>query len=389
MIKIEDPKDCCGCTACASICIHDAITMKPDALGFLYPEVDVSKCIDCGLCDKACQFSDQYDTSLNLDIPIAYAARHKDPYHLLSSRSGGAFVALSDYILERNGVVYGAGWTDELMVVHKRGVTKDDRNTFKGSKYTQSDMRGIFKQVKQDLISGKEVLFSGTGCQVAGLKGFLQNRKYENLYLVDIVCHGVPSPFIWRDYLNFIERKEKKKIIKADFRDKSEKGWKSHFESFTFVDGQKKYTSLYRQLFYAHLNLRWSCYNCHYCNTKRTGDISLADYWGWQRTDPNFNSDNKGCSLVLCNTDKGILWFEAVKDRMNTIRAELPNVMQNHLIKPSDMHPKRMLFEKNYAKNGFEYAMHKCGMMGWRYQLKIVKKRAKKFISRIKKWLIK
>ncbi len=241
MIQINNPADCCGCTACASICTHDAITMQPDALGFLYPVVDKSKCIDCGLCEKVCSFNDHYDTSLNLPRPDAYAARHKDMQEIETSRSGAAFIAISDYILNQGGVVYGAGYTDHFRVVHKRATTKEERDEFKGSKYVQSDMGNIFKQVKDDLKNGLIVLFSGTPCQTSGLNSFIGKKLRENLYLVDIVCHGVPGPYIWRDYLAYLEKKQGSKICWVNFRDKQEFGWAAHKETFKFVNrgGQK------------------------------------------------------------------------------------------------------------------------------------------------------
>ena len=237
MIKINNPADCCGCTACASICAHDAITMKPDALGCLYPEVDKEKCVDCGLCEKVCAFNDNYDTSLNLDKPLAYGARHKDMNEVETSRSGAAFIAISDYILEQGGVVYGAGYTDHFRVVHKRATTKEERDEFKGSKYVQSDMTGVFRQVKQDLRDGLTVLFSGTPCQTSGLNSYVGKRLRENLFLVDIVCHGVPSPYMWRDYIAYLEKKQGSPIVWVNFRDKQKYGWAAHHETFKFKMG--------------------------------------------------------------------------------------------------------------------------------------------------------
>lgn len=235
MIKILDPSQCCGCTACASICAHDAITMKPDKLGFLYPVVDTAKCTGCGLCEKVCAFHENYDKSLNLPLPDAYAARHKDMAEVETSRSGAAFIAISDYILENGGVVYGAGYTDHFRVVHKRATTKEQRNEFKGSKYVQSDLSGVFRQVKQDLRAGLTVLFSGTPCQTAGLHSYVGKKLRENLFLVDIVCHGVPSPFIWRDYISYLEKKHGSEICYVNFRDKDMFGWHAHKETFKFV----------------------------------------------------------------------------------------------------------------------------------------------------------
>lgn len=240
MINITDPKDCCGCTACASICAHDAITMKPDALGFLYPEVDTSKCVDCGLCDKVCAFNDNYDRSLNLPKPETYGARHKDMNEVETSRSGAAFIAISDWILAQGGVVYGAGYTDHFRVVHKRATNKEERDEFKGSKYVQSDLTGVFRLVKQDLKDGLIVLFSGTPCQTAALNSYIGKKLRENLYLVDIVCHGVPGPNIWRDYLAYLEKKQGDKIVWVNFRDKQLFGWAAHRESFKFLNGGGK-----------------------------------------------------------------------------------------------------------------------------------------------------
>lgn len=168
--------------------------MPPDVLGFKYPEVDKEKCTDCGLCEKVCAFNDNYDKSLNLSEPIAYAARHKDMSEMMKSRSGAAFVALSDYVLDNGGLVYGVGYTGHFVVSHKRAITKDERDEFRGSKYVQSDLTGIFKQVKEDLKNGLMVMFSGTPCQTSGLNSFVGKKFREKLYLVDIVCHGVPGP---------------------------------------------------------------------------------------------------------------------------------------------------------------------------------------------------
>ena len=234
MIKVNDPKDCCGCTACESICTHDAISMKPDALGFLYPEVNVNKCVNCGLCEKVCAFNDYYDKSLNLPTPNVYAARHKDINQVMMSRSGAVFAAISDYVLECGGVVYGVGYKEHFRVCHKRATTKIERDEFRGSKYVQSDLSGIFRQVKQDLKDGYTVLFSGTPCQTSGLNSYIGKRYRENLLLVDIVCHGVPSPSIWADFIKDLEERKGFTITSVNFRDKKKFGWSAHHETFTF-----------------------------------------------------------------------------------------------------------------------------------------------------------
>lgn len=380
MIKIFDPAKCCGCTACAAVCTRNAITMKPDVLGFLYPVVDEEMCTNCGLCEKVCAFNDNYDKSLNLKQPIAFGARHKDMDEVATSRSGAAFIAISDYILENGGVVYGAGYTDRFRVVHKRATTKEQRNEFKGSKYVQSDLTSIFRQVKEDLRNGHQVLFSGTPCQTAGLNSFIGKKLRGNLMLVDIVCHGVPAPYIWRDYLNFLEKKHKSTICAVDFRDKNKFGWTAHRESFKFEEKKKISSHTYTFTFYKHIMFRHSCGTCKYTNLQRPSDITIADFLGWEKTDPKINADDKGLSLVLCNTNKGKEVFDVIKDRMIFVEAELKNCLQHNMQKPSDIHPLRMDFERDYDSKGFEYVMKKYADLGIKYKLIELLKRIKRKI---------
>lgn len=374
MIKIKNPADCCGCTSCASVCAHDAIIMKPDALGFLYPEVDKAKCVDCGLCDKVCAFNDDYDKSLNLSRPKAFAARHKDMHEVETSRSGAAFIAISDYILETGGIVYGVGFADHFRVVHKRATTKEERNEFKGSKYVQSDVNTVFRQIKTDLRAGMKVLFSGTPCQTSGLNSFVGKKLRENLYLVDIVCHGVPSPFIWRDYISYLEKKQGSTIEWVNFRDKQKFGWSSHNETFKFKNGEDKVCFTFQ--FYKDLFFRKSCAKCHFANIKRPSDITIADYWGLEKVDPNFNTDNKGCSLIFLNTEKGCGLFDFVKDRMNIVPTSLDKCMQPNLRKPTRMHPNRYELEKDYIRHGFSYVFSKNYDSGLRYSVMLYYKKS-------------
>lgn len=357
MIKITNPADCCGCSACASICSHDAIKMKPDALGFLYPEVDETLCTNCGLCEKICAFNDNYDTSLNLSNPIAYGARHKDSGEIMKSRSGAVFAAISDYVLENGGIVYGAGYTDHFRVVHKRAVSKTERDEFRGSKYVQSDMNTVFRQVRNDLRNGLTVLFSGTPCQTSGLISFIGNKLRDNLVLIDLVCHGVPGPYFWRDYISLIEKEEGSQVIGVNFRDKEQFGWADHRETFTSQMGKGLVPNKnwFTKTFYQHIMFRHSCGKCHFCNTKRPSDITIADFWGWEKQDPTINIDNKGLNLVLINTKKGIDVFEAIKDKLQVIHADPIAYLQPNLKQPSHIHKLRMKFEDDYIKYGFEY----------------------------------
>lgn len=354
MIKITNKETCCGCTACASICPHDAIIMTPDAMGFLYPTVDLNKCTDCHLCEKVCAFNDHYDTSLNLPEPLFYGARHKDIHEVERSRSGATFVALSDWILNQGGVVYGAGYTDHFRVVHKRATTKEERDEFRGSKYVQSDMRGIFSHVKEDLKNGLTVMFSGTPCQTAGLNSFIGKKLRDKLYLVDIVCHGVPSPYIWRDYLSYLEKKHKANITEVNFRNKQKYGWAAHCETYKF-DKKEISSNIFTYLFYRHIMFRPSCGACHYTNTTRPSDITLADFWGWEKTDKNINSDDKGLSLIIINTAKGKDCFANIIGEMTIIPVQRENCLQPNLCHPTEINPKHLLFSLEYAKFGFKF----------------------------------
>lgn len=369
MIQIKDRADCCGCTAYASICPKDAITMEPDTLGFKYPKVDLGKCIDCGLCEKVCAFNDNYDKSLNLKEPEIYAARHKDMHEIETSRSGAAFIAISDYILENGGIVYGVGYKDHFRVAHKRATTKEERNEFKGSKYVQSDLDGIFRQVKEDLKQGNTVLFSGTPCQTAGLNSYIGKKLRENLVLVDIVCHGVPSPYIWRDYLAYIEKKYKNEVVKVDFRDKSRIGWSGHIESFVFDNDRKIESKIYTDLFYQHIMIRPSCGNCHYTNCIRPSDFTLADYWGWEKISKEFNSDNKGCSLLFINTEQGRILFKFIKDNLNIILSNKKDCIQPNLTQPSSLNKKSSEFISNYKKYGFIKILKLYSILSLNYKL--------------------
>lgn len=370
MIKIDTPQNCCGCTACASICPKQAITMQPDALGFLYPIVDAGRCTNCGLCEKVCAFNENYDKNTDGILDV-YAVRHKKIEEIEKSRSGAMFIAITDYILENGGVVYGAGYCDHFHVVHKRAATVAERDEFRGSKYVQSDLGNTFTQVATDLKNGLLVCFSGTPCQTAGLHSFLKTKKTntEKLLLVDIVCHGTPSPYIWRDYLAYIEKRHKGKATTISFREKDVLGWASHKESFT-INNKKIITNTYTDLFYKHIMFRHSCGTCHFANTQRPSDITIADFWGWEKVNPQFNKDNKGVSLVLVNSKKGLFLFKKTASHITSIKTELELALQPNLCHPSEISPSRIEFENNYARKGFIYVAKKYGNLGLKEQLK-------------------
>ena len=378
MIEINRSEDCCGCTACASICKHNAIKMEPDTLGFLYPKVDNSKCVDCGLCDKVCPLKESFGTSY-LDIKQkCYAARLLDQDKLRQSRSGGVFVAFSDYVLSNGGVVYGAGYKDHFVVAHKRATTSQERDEFCGSKYVQSDLRGVYLAVKNDLSNGHVVLFSGTPCQTAGLLSFIGKRLRENLILVDIICHAVPSPSIWKDYLSYMEKKYKSTAVKVEFRDKSI-GWSQpHEERFVMQNGKSYNDFMLRHLFYEGLCTRPSCSECHFANLNRPSDITIGDYWGYQKTVPEMNKDDKGLSIVICNTAKGLEIFEKAKNDLNIKEVSIQDAMQHNLHSPSPASPLHSSFVKDYKEKGFLYVAKRYGNWGIRYKIENIKNRIKR-----------
>lgn len=352
--------DCCGCTACMEACPVGAISMEPDEEGFLYPRIDDAKCIHCGKCDRVCGFHRFPKRAEPFDLPRAYGVKHSDLPTRESSRSGGAFVGFSDVILRRGGVIYGASLGEDFVARHIRAVTAGERDRMKGAKYVQSDIRGIYPQVEQDLKAGLPVLFSGTPCQVAGLRSYLAEKRVDAKKLIccDMVCHGVPSPAIWRDYLALIEQEQGRKILTANFRDK-DFGWEAHCESFR-LEGQEKKLAMneYTDLFYQHIMLRPSCSACPFTNVHRPGDLTMADFWGIEKHDAAFN-DNRGVSLVLVNSPAGAEIFEEARKDFDCFEAHVKDCMQPTLFKPSAPSPRRAQFWEDYQQMPFAELLRK------------------------------
>jgi coenzyme F420-reducing hydrogenase beta subunit len=355
MIDVKDKSLCCGCTACSSICSRKAIEMLPDVLGFCYPKVDSSKCVNCGLCDRVCAFTTEQKLSQTNEFPDCYAARHKKVDDVDRSRSGAAFIAFSDVMLRDGGVVYGVAFDSNMVVRHQKAATAQERDLFRGSKYVQSALGETFGSVKKDLAQGLPVLFSGTACQIAGLKSFIPQKLQEKLFTVGIICHGVPSPFIFKDYLLFMERKYGKKILSFNFRDKKVNGWDDHVESMMFSDGTFISSTIFTNLFYRNNSLRESCYKCPFANTDRIEDITIGDFWGWEKAVPEFNMDNKGVSLVLVNNSKGRDLFEKSENELIYTSVSLGSCLQRNLSQPTPRPADRDSLEKGYARLGFKY----------------------------------
>lgn len=286
-----------------------------------------------------------------------YAVKHNDEIVRSASRSGGIFTAISDIILAVNGCVYGCVLTDDFKAIHIRATTEEERNCMRGSKYIQSTMGDVYKQVKIDLENAKEVLFSGTSCQIAGLKAFL-GKEYDRLLCVDIVCHGVPSPLIWEKYIQWQEAELGKKCIKVDFRNKKQFGWASHMETLTMEDGTEIHSNVFTTLFYEHSIIRPACSKCPYKSIIHPADITIADYWGIDKAAPGFN-DNKGVSLVLINNEKGNFYFEKIKENINFIETCIEDSMQEPLIAPFAAPVDRRLVWNDLLKKPFSYSVEK------------------------------
>lgn len=276
-----------------------------------------------------------------------FAVKHLDKHIVDQSRSGGIFTAISDFFLKNDGVIYGCVLDENLRAIHVRAIDENTRNRMRGSKYVQSDMRDVFPQVKLDLDSGKPVLFTGTSCQIAGLKGFLQ-KKYENLLCIDIVCHGVPSPLIWGNYLKW-----QGNVQEVDFRNKQKYGWRDHVE--TLVTDKKSIDSrVWTNIFYSHNALRPSCYECPFKSIYHPGDITIADYWGIEKAAPEFD-DNKGVSLVMVNSEKGELWFDKTKEYTIWKETRIEDSMQPPLIAPFPKPKTREQFWEDFYNREFSY----------------------------------
>lgn len=320
MISIKLKQDCCGCSACAQICPNRCVTMTSDEEGFLYPQVDERKCVDCGLCETVCPVINRYEPQMPIE---SIAAFNQDEKIRLSSSSGGVFSLLAENTINAGGVVFGAKFNENWAVEHGHAETVEELADFRGSKYVQSYIGDCYNQAKDFLDAGRKVLFSGTPCQIAGLKRFLR-KGYPNLLAVDIICHGVPSPLVWGKYLNDIKARLGE-IEYITFRGKL-RGWKNYCfcalkkvvdddALSTGEDPEWGVYSPYRsndysKAFLQNYSLRPSCYSCPAKSGKSHSDITIADFWGIQHIHPDFD-DDKGCNLVLINSAKGFDAFNS------------------------------------------------------------------------------
>lgn len=371
--------DCCtGCGACHNICAKDAITMIEDEWGYTYPQIDKELCVDCGLCQKVCPALQPLELHKANE---AYAAISIDNDERATSSSGGAASVMGRWMLETGGVVYGCAQKNCADIRHIRVDSPKDITLLKGSKYVQSEIALIYRKVKKDLVDGRKVLFTGTPCQVAGLKRFLR-KEYENLYTLDLICHGVPSQKMLRKDAEEYGLGDNENL-RVNFRLKSDASiqYQMQFLHLISKSGEKDIAKdipydPYLTAFLTGLSFRENCYTCPYSNPSRVGDITIGDYWGLGAYEPTQFKIKEGVSLVLANTDKGRKLMECVSCRFDYEKRPLEEAIagNDNLRKPSVRPTGRELFLETYPKEGLRQAVRKSISMKKLVKLAIMEK---------------
>ncbi|MBP3819977.1 MAG: Coenzyme F420 hydrogenase/dehydrogenase, beta subunit C-terminal domain [Butyrivibrio sp.] len=379
---------CFGCTACMAICKFDAITMQPDDEGFMVPIVDEEKCIGCGACTRVCPALNPWQGKASENKFYAY--QHENMDILAKSTSGGAFSALVG--TEEKPYVCGCVLDEKLYVRHILSREEKDIAAMRGSKYVQSDMGNVLREIREKLLVGEKVVFSGTSCQTHGLLNYLAAAKVptDNLLTMDLICHGVPSNLMHQEYVKLYEQAKGVSRCKHYFRSKRQ-GWglkfmlKNHEQLFvhgghkqTVVhsEGVGDRTSLESQLwlnvFFSDLCLRESCYNCPYCTDSKPADITLADFWGIEETDVELNFP-QGCSLLIAR-GKGIDKVDQLLNSkpLDKTQEVVARKYQIHLQRPIKRPENRENYWRDYQVQGFEYVAKKYLRYGWKYNVLMV-----------------
>ncbi len=372
---------CCGCTSCVQTCPKNAISLFVNDEGFLYPQVDNVLCVECKLCEKRCPVL-LFENKNSFSKKEAFAAICNDENLRMKSSSGGAFTLLAEKIIGEGGIVFGAEFDKDFSVKHNWTDCVEGLERFRTSKYLQSRIENTFAECKDFLESGKKVLFSGTPCQIAGLKTFL-NKEYENLFTVDFICHGVPSPALWQKYIKYREKKSASRTVKTAFRRKND-GWKLFSLSFTFANdseySQNFSKDKYLQLFLHDKGLRESCYKCSARGDNNPADITIADFWGIEKVLPDF-FDNKGTSLVIVQNKKGKDFFDSVKDLCRFKEVDFNEAVKFNpqYYKSPVRSKKRNSFYKNFEKSSINTLYRKYGRESFFVRTKHFIKRCIKF----------
>ena len=379
-------KKCTGCMACMNVCPKDAIFEGKDENGFLVPRVEVAKCVNCGLCEKICLANDVRESDCT--IIEAYSLIVPDKKVLENSSSGGAFTVLSDSVLAKGGLIVGCVMEPDFTIHHICVNTKDERNRMRGSKYVQSDIGFMFRNIKKVLDDGVQVMFVGTPCQVSGLMMFLRSKEYPNLLCVDLLCHGVSNNDFFKEHIKYLERKYNKKVVDYKFRHKRY-GWRvgGPMEIVKY-EGSNYTTSIevqnYAYFFNTYQSLRTSCHQCHWRSPHRYSDITIADYWDSQ---DEYEKNDTGVSLLCVNTSKGLSFVDIIKYHGLLKRADLNQVTKRVEPIPSEIQKRRKRhsdeFWELYHRAGYEGVVkkyiHNSFYKKFKFLVKRIVKRNKHF----------
>lgn len=362
MIDLIEKNICTGCTSCKAACPKQCINMNKDEDGFYYPTIDVNHCINCNLCEKVCPVLNKLHAHKQT---VTYAVMNNNEVTRSNSTSGGFFSVLANYVLEKEGYVIGASFNDQYVVKHIIIDKKSDLHKLMGAKYSQSELGNIFSRTKKLLDENKYVLFSGTPCQVGGLKAYLRN-EYAKLLTVDLVCHGVPSPKVWESYVKYRSNKDNSGLLpsRINLRSKSS-GWSKYKYSIEFDYENFKYScvnynDLFMKVFVGNYCLRQSCSNCSFKGIHRVSDFTLGDYWGvWDQL-PEMD-DNKGTSLVFVHGKKAQDIFELVSRQIKyqSVDTEISISMNPSMIISSTANKNRNAFLKEINDVDFEELVNK------------------------------
>lgn len=385
-IKLFESKpDCCGCEACRNACPKNAIVMREDKEGFIYPEINREVCIGCGICKKVCG----YKKSDGVIPRKVFASSSKDSRILSGTASGGIFSVIAYDVLRRNGVVFGSAEVrtkNKLTARHIMVDNADDLHKLQGSKYVQSYIGDTYTEAKKYLEKGRTVLFSGTPCQIAGLNAFLR-KKYDNLLTVDIICHGVPNARMFNDFIDGYEKKNNVTVTDFRFRDKSRGQGMTNRIEYTDSGRKKNHRIMcgelnsYMGLFLKSLIYRENCYSCPFARNERVADITLGDYWGVYAEHSKELSrvpmdNSKGISCVLLNTDKGIKAFGRIRHDVFIIKSSLEKVERHNeqLSRPSSLPDNRRKVMEIYRCSGYagveEYYRKLIGWKKYAYMVR-------------------
>lgn len=365
--------NCCGCTACYNVCPKNAIRLIFDESGFIVPQVDNDLCVGCNLCEKVCSAC-QNIPELN-EVHSVFAAKSANEQNHRTSQSGGvAFEISRSFLGVDNSIVYGAAFDSNFEVQHIGINNANDLNVLQGSKYVQSNLAEVFNAI-ENLIKDKRVLFIGTPCQVYALKEFCTVKKLNmaNLFTCDLVCYGVSSPGVFKDWINVLEQGKESKLVDMSFRDPADP-WRNGKEKYLFANGETLRTKVYLSWYFGDFITRTSCDRCKFCSIKRAGDITLGDFWGISDCIPDF-ADEHGVSLVLVNSDKGEYLWEKTKSNLNYQYSDINSakIAQTRF----DANEKKIntankeRFWKIYRKYGMRYLAEENGIFEPRFSIKV------------------